>query len=82
MLNEQQKLLYDIAKNHLDYFYLNMKDSLTIEDHEKLQIYEDTIKKLEKEYMSKYTGLPQWKYIDDIMYTYDELKKLIEGEEE
>lgn len=76
---EQLELLYEYVNTHVSNFYLEMNDHWSSDDYVKSHNYKNKLNKLLKLYNEKYGNLPEWEYIDDVMNTQKELKKLIEG---
>ena len=75
MTREQKELLYQIASWHSKEFYNRMDDHWTDKNVKFDSKCHEIINRLEKEYQDKYGELPEWKYINNVWDTIQELEK-------
>ena len=75
MTKEQRILLYKIAKLHSDEFYLRMEDHWSPAICRKMDEYSRDIDLAEKEYIETYGALPEWKGMEDVWATMEELER-------
>lgn len=80
MTREEKELLYEIASWHSKEFYNEMVDRWSDENYSISAQCRSKIRELESEYIAKYGPLPEWKFINDVWNTMNQLKEELYGE--
>jgi hypothetical protein len=77
MSDKQKKLLYEIAELRSKRFFNDMNDHWSLGDAEFDAKCSQKIDELEEQYKSLYGDLPEWKYINDVWETMEELRECV-----
>lgn len=79
MSREEKELLYEIASWHSKEFYNRMEDHWTTANYRLAEKCTAKLSVLEAEYIEKYGPLPEWRYINDVWQTMNELRGELNG---